>query len=73
MPPIVLTTIAIVQLAVQAAPVAQQAYANARTLFDMWVKGGLITIAQQELLMDWADAHEAATLAGVVPPELIVE
>jgi hypothetical protein len=73
MPPIVTATLALVQLAVQLAPVAEKAYENARQLFKMWFDGGLITVEQQSYLMGWADAHEKAVLAGEVPPELTVE
>lgn len=73
MPPIVLSIVAIVQLAAKFAPDAKALYDEARTLFGNLFKGGLITTAQQQQLMDWADAHQAATLAGEIPPELTVE
>jgi hypothetical protein len=73
MPPIVTTVIGIVQLAIKYAPAAEKAYQQARTLIAMWFAGGLITIAEQAALMAWADAHEAATLAGEKPPELVVD
>lgn len=73
MPPIVLTIVSIINIAAQYAPQAKQLYADARDLFDKLFKGGLITADQQARLMAWAEAHEAATLAGVVPPELTVE
>lgn len=73
MPPIVLTILPIVQAAIAFAPDAKKIYESARQLFKMWFEGGLITIEQQKVLRDWADAHEAATLAGDVPPELRVE
>lgn len=73
MPPIVTTVIGIVQLAVKFAPIAKQVYAEARKLIGMWFAGGLLTIEQQAVLMKWADDHEAATLAGIKPPELEIE
>lgn len=73
MPPIVLTIIGFINLALQYAPEAQRIYTEAAKLIKMWFDGGVITAAQQEQLMNWADAHQAATLAGVRPPELIVD
>lgn len=73
MPPIVLTIISLVQLASKAGPAAQEIYVQARALIGWLFNGGMITIAQQLELRTWADAHEAATLAGEVPPELTVE
>lgn len=73
MPPIILTILPILQAALAFAPDAKKIYESARTLFKMWFDGGLITLAQQQALRDWADAHEAATLAGQTPPELTVE
>ena len=73
MPPIVLTILGFVNAAMQYAPELKEIYANARQLFQMWFSGGIITAEQQKQLMDWANEHEAATLAGDVPPELQVE
>lgn len=73
MPPIVLTIISIIQLATKFAPEAKVIYEQARDLFNKLFLGGLITAEQQDQLKAWADAHEAATLAGVVPPELVVD
>lgn len=73
MPQIILTIISIVKLAVKYAPEAKAIYEEARKLIAMLFAGGLITIEQQALLMTWADAHEAATLAGQVPPELVID
>ena len=73
MPPIVATIVAIVQLAAQAGPSAKQIYTEAKKLIDWLFNGGLITVAQQQELKDWAELHEAAALAGEVPPELVVE
>lgn len=73
MPPLVLSIIGFVQLAIQAAPAVQKVYEDGKALFDSLFKGGLITKSQQDSLMAWADAHQAAVLAGNVPPELTVE
>lgn len=73
MPPIVLTIISIIKLAIKYAPEAVEVYKAARDLISMWFSGGLITIEQQAALMKWADDHEAATLAGIKPPELEIE
>lgn len=73
MPPIVLTIISIINLAAKAGPVAATLYEEAQKLFGMLAGGGLITTAQQNALMTWADEHQKATLAGIVPPELQVE
>lgn len=73
MPPLVLTIIGLVQMAVKFAPTAKELYAQARTVFDQMFGGGLITIEQQRALREWADAHEAAVLAGIVPLEFTVE
>ena len=73
MPPIILQIVALFQLAAQFAPVAQKAYENLRRIFDMFFSGGLITAEQQAQLMSWADAHQAATLAGQVAPSLKVD
>lgn len=73
MPPILLSIAAIVQLGVKFAPEAKLIYEEARKLVSNLFRGGLITVAQQQSWMDWADAHEAATLRGEIPPELKVE
>lgn len=73
MPPLVQTIIAFVQLAIKAAPVATEVYTQGKELIRTLFKSGLITVEQQNRLMQWADAHQAATLAGNVPPELQVE
>lgn len=73
MPPAILAVISIVQLAIKAAPQAVEVYNKARELFKMWFDGGFITKAQQDELRSWADRHEAATLAGEVPPEFQIE
>lgn len=73
MPPIVLTIIGIIRLAVKYAPEAKHIYDEARKLIGMWFSGGMITIEQQAALMEWANVHEAATLQGIKPPELEIE
>ena len=44
MPPIVLTVIGILQLAIKYAPEAEKIYAKARELISMWFAGGTITL-----------------------------
>jgi hypothetical protein len=73
MPPIVQVIISIIQLAIKYAPDAAKAYDKARVLIKMWFDGGVITVEQQAQLMNRVDAHQAATLAGNVPPEFLVE
>ena len=73
MPPIILTIVRIIQLAIKYAPQSAKVYDEARKLIAMWFSGGMITIEQQQALMQWADAHEAATLAGIKPPELTID
>lgn len=63
----------IIQLAIKAAPEVETVYAAAKKLFNMWFSGGVITAAEQATLMAWADAHQEATLAGLKPPELMIE
>lgn len=73
MPPLILEIIGWLTLAATAAPDIKKFWENARRVFGMWVAGGLITVEEQRKLNEWAEAHEAATLAGHVPPELQVE
>lgn len=73
LPPQVAAVLAIIQLALNAAPIAKQVYDKAKAVFDMWFKGGLITRAQQDVLMGWADEHERAVLAGETPPHFDIE
>jgi hypothetical protein len=73
MPPIVLTIISIVNLALTYAPQAEKVYDEAKQLIAMLFSGGIITADQQATLMGWADAHQAATLAGTKPPELLID
>ena len=73
LPPIVLTIVGIIQMIAKYAPEAKSIYDEARKLFSMLFSGGFLTISQQKILMDWANAHEAAVLAGTKPPELVVD
>lgn len=73
MPAIALQVISFVQLALQAAPAAKGLYDEAKKTITSLFEGGLISAAQQNALMSWADAHQVATLAGEVPPEFQVE
>lgn len=75
MPAIVWTIIGLLQAATNPDNVAnaKKVYENARRLFAMLFAGGIITAAVQKELMDWSEAHEAAVLAGQVPPEFTVE
>ena len=73
MPPLVLTIVALIQAAITLGPDIAKLYDQAKALFNMLFAGGLITVQQQKTLMDWADAHMTAVLAGEVPPELTVE
>lgn len=73
MPPIVLTVVAIIELAAKAGPVGKQIYEQGKALFAMLFAGGLISAETQNALNEWAVAHEAATLRGEVPPALTVE
>lgn len=73
MPPLVVQIVNILNLITLATPEALKVYDRAKELFAMLFAGGLITKAQQEVLMTWADQHQAATLAGEVPPELTIE
>lgn len=62
-----------VQLAIKAAPMVKDIYDKGRELIDHLFAQGLIDKATQDKLKAWADAHQAATLAGSVPPEFTVE
>lgn len=75
MPAIVLQIIALIQIASNPENIAtvKRAWESARQLFSMLFAGGLITVAQQEALMKFAEEHEAAVLRGEVPPEFTVE
>jgi hypothetical protein len=73
MPPLATAILGFIQLALAAVPVAEKVYAEARKLILMLWEGGIITLDQQLKLMEWADAHEAATLAGQKPSELVID
>jgi hypothetical protein len=73
MPPIVLSIISIVNLALTYAPQAEKVYDEAKALIAMLFAGGILTADQQAKLMGWAGSHQAATLAGQKPPELVVD
>lgn len=65
--------ISYVTLSLKAAPAAKELYDEAEALFQSLFEEGVITVEQQNALNAWADAHQAATLAGTVPPEFTVE
>lgn len=73
MPALVISIVSLIQMASSAAPAASKLYKEAKALFTMLFKGGLITVEQQQSLMSWADAHQAAVLAGEVPPEFTID
>lgn len=73
MPALITQIIAIISLVAQAGPEIAKVYENARKLFATLFAGGIITAEQQANLMTWADEHEAAVLAGEIPPALQVE
>lgn len=73
MPPIVLSIIALINAAAASGPQVAKLMAQARDLFAMLFRGGIITVEQQEKLKSWADEHERAVLAGEIPPALQVE
>lgn len=73
MPPLVLQIIQWITIAITYAPEVEKVYEKARKMFTTLFSGGLITVGQQAILMKWSDDHEAAVLAGQVPPELEVE
>ncbi len=62
-----------IQLALQYAPQAAKVYEEARALIQRLFLGGIIDAATQTMWMDWANAHEAAVLAGQKPPELVID
>lgn len=71
--PLVLQILQGIQLASTSAPQVVRIWDNAKLTFSMLFAGGLITAEQQAALMQWADTHQAETLAGFVPPEFLVE
>lgn len=62
-----------IQLAIAAAPGIKQVYEDGKALVQSLFSANLITKDQQDKLMTWADAHQAAVLAGETPPEFKVE
>ncbi len=60
-------------MAVKAAPEVEQIYIDGKALVNSLFVSGLITKEQQDAYMSWADTHQAAVLAGEVPPEFKVE
>jgi len=73
MPPLVLTVIGIINLVIKSAPEIKKVYDSFHSFVNMLFSGGIITVDQQKALMDWANTHQAAVLAGKVPPEFMVE
>lgn len=73
MPTLIQLIIGYVNLAVKAAPAVKEVYEEGKNLIGALFSSGLITKDQQDKLMAWADAHQAAVLAGEVPPALTVE
>ena len=65
--------ISYVTLSLKLAPAATELYNEAKSLFQTLFESGEITVQQQNDLMTWADSHQAAVLAGTVPPEFTVE
>jgi len=65
--------VSFIQLAIKAAPTVEAIYADGKALIASLFGAGLITKKTQDDLMSWADAHQAAVLAGVTPPEFNVE
>jgi hypothetical protein len=59
-------------LLIKAAPVAETVYADFKNAITELFGAGLITKEQQDSLHAWADSHQAAVLANVVPPEFVV-
>lgn len=73
MPPLVTIIASIISLVSTGLTAATDLYPKVKELINMLFSGGIITVEQQRVLMEWANAHEAAVLAGEVPPELTVE
>jgi len=67
MPPIILAIIPFIEAAIKFAPDATKIYEDARNLFAMWFHGGLITIEQQDRLLDWTDNMKPQHLAASHP------
>ena len=70
MPALIAQIVAYIQLAIKAAPGIAEVYAEGKNLIQSLFSSGLITKEQQDALMSWADEHQAAVIAGDVPPEL---
>lgn len=73
MPILIAQIIGYISMAISAAPKVIQIYEDGKALVNSLFTSGLITAEQQKQIMDWADAHMTATLAGEVPPEFTVE
>ena len=69
MPPIVLSIVAIVQLAAKFAPDAKAIYDEARTLFGNLFKGGLITSARCPAIC--TSAQYASLIGKILVPEVV--
>ena len=65
--------VSFIGLAAQAAKDAKPIYDEGKKLITSLFEQGLISKDQQDATMTWADAHQAAVLAGDVPPEFQVE
>lgn len=73
MPPIVLTIITFIELAIKAAPEIKSIAESAKTLISDLFSHGLITVDQQNQLHAHMDAIMTATLAGTLPPSWQVQ
>ncbi len=73
MAPLIQQIIGYIQLAMKAAPALTEIYDEGKALIASLFTAKLITKDQQDALMTWADAHQAAVLAGEIPPEFKVE
>lgn len=73
MPALALAIISYISLAMKAAPQVASIYQEGKALVAHLFTSGLITLQQQQDLHAWMDAHQAATLAGQIPPEFTVE
>lgn len=62
-----------VQLAIAAAPSAEKLVVEGKKVIQDLFENKLIDVATQQKYMDWADAAQAAALAGERPPEFQVE
>lgn len=73
MPAILALLIQWLPVVIKAAPVAEAVYTDFKNAVTNLFGAGLITKEQQDAAHAWADAHQAAVLAKVVPPEFVVE